>query len=72
MIFAGVTSVRGGNVGQRKFDDISDFIDGVEMREEIVVENFNALLSVMVNNGGDRFERIENTSNDDEIGVKIF
>ena len=38
----------------------------------MIVKNFDVFLTVMVDNGGNGFERVKNTSNDDEISVEIL
>lgn len=72
MIITGVTGVGSGDLVERELDDVGDFINRVEMREEIVVKNFNVLLTVVVDDSGDGFERVKNTPNNDNIGVEVL
>ena len=42
------------------------------MRQKMIVKDFDVFLTIVINDGGDGFKRIEDTSNDNEIGVEIL
>lgn len=42
------------------------------MGEKIIVEDFDALLTVVVDDGGNGLKRVENTSDDNEVSVEVF
>ncbi len=57
---------------ERKFNHVGDFVNGVKMRQKMIVKDFDVFLTIVINDGGDGFKRIEDTSNDNEIGVEIL
>ena len=57
---------------ERDCDHVGNFVNGVKMRQEMIVKNLNVFLTVVIDDSGDGFERVKNTSNNDEISVKIL
>ena len=52
-----------------KFNHVGNFIDGVEVREEMIVKNLCALLTIVVDDGGDGLEGVKDATNDDDVSV---